>query len=102
MARARGIALSVAREGAGDVLIEAPPGWVDRLCGVLVDNACRYAGPAAGSVSWWPLTGTRSAWRSKTVGRVSPLTRGRYSSTVSSGATTGAKVPGSGWPSPTP
>ncbi len=44
VARARDIALSVGCDGAGDVLIEAPPGWVDRLCGVLVDNACRYAG----------------------------------------------------------
>jgi signal transduction histidine kinase len=44
VAQARGIALSVACEPAGDVLVEAPPGWVDRLCGVLVDNACRYAG----------------------------------------------------------
>jgi signal transduction histidine kinase len=45
VARARGIALSVSRQGSGDMLVEAPPGWVDRLCGVLVDNACRYAGP---------------------------------------------------------
>jgi signal transduction histidine kinase len=27
-------------------LISAPPEWVDRLAGVLVDNACRYAGPS--------------------------------------------------------
>jgi signal transduction histidine kinase len=27
------------------VLISAPPEWIDRLAGVLVDNACRYAGP---------------------------------------------------------
>ena len=26
-------------------LISAPPEWVDRLAGVLMDNACRYAGP---------------------------------------------------------
>ena len=25
--------------------ISAPPEWIDRLTGVLVDNACRYAGP---------------------------------------------------------
>ncbi|HEY3649515.1 MAG TPA: HAMP domain-containing sensor histidine kinase [Streptosporangiaceae bacterium] len=29
----------------GAVLISAPPDWIDRLAGVLVDNACRYAGP---------------------------------------------------------
>ena len=45
VASARGISLSVSRQGNDDMLIEAPPGWVDRLCGVLVDNACRYAGP---------------------------------------------------------
>ena len=26
-------------------LINAPPDWIDRLVGVLLDNACRYAGP---------------------------------------------------------
>ena len=44
VARARGITLSVDTEGPGEMLIEAPPGPVDRLCGVLMDNACRYAG----------------------------------------------------------
>ena len=29
----------------GAVLISAPPEWIDRLAGVLIDNACRYAGP---------------------------------------------------------
>jgi signal transduction histidine kinase len=29
----------------GPALISAPPEWIDRLAGVLVDNACRYAGP---------------------------------------------------------
>ncbi|HEX4832294.1 MAG TPA: HAMP domain-containing sensor histidine kinase [Trebonia sp.] len=27
------------------VLISAPPEWIDRLTGVLLDNACRHAGP---------------------------------------------------------
>ena len=31
--------------GAGPALISAPPEWIDRLAGVLMDNACRYAGP---------------------------------------------------------
>jgi signal transduction histidine kinase len=30
--------------GAGPALISAPPDWIDRLAGVLMDNACRYAG----------------------------------------------------------
>ncbi len=34
-----------AETGAGPALISAPPDWIDRLAGVLMDNACRYAGP---------------------------------------------------------
>ncbi len=30
--------------GPEPALISAPPEWIDRLAGVLVDNACRYAG----------------------------------------------------------
>ncbi len=44
------IQLSVLPMAAGPVLVEAPPGWVDRLCSVLIDNACRYAGDG-GTVS---------------------------------------------------
>jgi two-component system sensor histidine kinase TctE len=39
-----GIALSLAHQGDDDTSINAPPEWIDRLIGVLVDNACRYAG----------------------------------------------------------
>jgi len=42
--RAVGPAVS-AETGDGPVLISAPPEWIDRLAGVLMDNACRYAGP---------------------------------------------------------
>jgi two-component system, OmpR family, sensor histidine kinase CiaH len=45
VARSRDIALSVQRQGDADPLITAPPDWIDRLAGVLLDNACRYAGP---------------------------------------------------------
>ncbi len=34
-----------AATGEGPALISAPPEWIDRLAGVLLDNACRYAGP---------------------------------------------------------
>ena len=40
--RAVGPAVS-AETPDGAVLISAPPEWIDRLAGVLVDNACRYA-----------------------------------------------------------
>ncbi|HEY3734615.1 MAG TPA: HAMP domain-containing sensor histidine kinase [Streptosporangiaceae bacterium] len=43
IARSRGIDLSVRSEGEPQAWITAPPEWVDRLTGVLVDNACRYA-----------------------------------------------------------
>lgn len=45
VARSRKIALSVTSGGVAHAWINAPPEWVDRLTGVLVDNACRYAGP---------------------------------------------------------
>ena len=44
VARGRGITLSVSSEGEGQMWINAPPEWIDRLTAVLVDNACRYAG----------------------------------------------------------
>ncbi|MGH3200440.1 MAG: sensor histidine kinase [Streptosporangiaceae bacterium] len=42
--RAVGPAVTAAVDG-GPALISAPPEWIDRLAGVLMDNACRYAGP---------------------------------------------------------
>lgn len=45
VAGAQGTSLWVKTEGDRLALVNAPPAWVDRLCGVLVDNACRYAGP---------------------------------------------------------
>jgi signal transduction histidine kinase len=44
VAQSRGIALSVERQGDAEPLLTAPPEWIDRLAGALVDNACRYAG----------------------------------------------------------
>jgi signal transduction histidine kinase len=46
IARSRGIDLSVRSEGEPEAWITAPPEWADRLTGVLVDNACRYAAAA--------------------------------------------------------
>jgi len=51
VARSRGIELSVRSVGEPQAWITAPPDWIDRLTGVLVDNACRYAAVPAGSPS---------------------------------------------------
>ena len=43
--RFRAVGPSVTAEAAGPAPISAPPEWVDQLAGVLMDNACRHAGP---------------------------------------------------------
>jgi signal transduction histidine kinase len=45
VAAAQDLDISVSPAGGAPVLISAPPEWIDRLAGVLMDNACRYAGP---------------------------------------------------------
>jgi signal transduction histidine kinase len=49
VAQARGLTLSVVVDPAS-TMISAPPEWLDRLLGVLLDNACRYT-PAPGTVA---------------------------------------------------
>ena len=48
VAQARGLTLNVAVEPVSTV-ISAPPEWLDRLLGVLLDNACRYT-PEGGRI----------------------------------------------------
>ena len=48
VARTRDVVITVVRHGGAPAWISAPPEWVDRLTGVLVDNACRYAGRGGG------------------------------------------------------
>ena len=65
VAGSRGIDLSVHSEGDPQAWITAPPEWVDRLTGVLVDNACRYAAvpasPPASTAGGPPSTVTESS-----------------------------------------
>jgi signal transduction histidine kinase len=50
MADARRLTLSAERRGEDPPLVRAPAEWIDRLVGVLVDNACRYT-PEGGRVA---------------------------------------------------
>ncbi len=51
VAEARGQTLTVDRDsGVEDAIVTASPEWLDRLIGVLLDNACKYS-PEGGSVS---------------------------------------------------
>jgi two-component system sensor histidine kinase CiaH len=45
LAASKGFEVVVAVSGSEPALISAPPEWIDRLTGVLADNACRFAGP---------------------------------------------------------
>lgn len=49
VAEARHLTLSVRAE-PGSLVVSAPPAWLDRLVGVLLDNACKYA-PENGEVT---------------------------------------------------
>ena len=52
----RGIRLTGSVTAPQSPLVAAPPEWIDRLAGVLVDNACRYS-PEGGSVEVSVVTG---------------------------------------------
>jgi signal transduction histidine kinase len=45
VARSQSTHIRLAGDGEDSVWIRAPHEWIDRLAGVLVDNACRHAGP---------------------------------------------------------
>jgi len=44
LAATHGVALSVQRVGLGPFVVQAQPDLIDRLAGVLIDNACKFAG----------------------------------------------------------
>jgi signal transduction histidine kinase len=44
IANARSVDLGVTVEGKAPFWVRADAGWIDRLLGVLLDNACKYAG----------------------------------------------------------
>jgi signal transduction histidine kinase len=45
VAHSQSLSVLLAVDGPSPAWISAPPEWIDRLAGVLMDNACRYAGP---------------------------------------------------------
>jgi signal transduction histidine kinase len=49
VAQRHNLTLQVETVGEGDPVVAAPPEWMIRLAGVLVDNACRYT-PDAGTI----------------------------------------------------
>ena len=44
VAQRRGVHLEVTPPSSDHLLVHAAPEWIDRLIGVLIDNACKYAG----------------------------------------------------------
>jgi len=46
VAATHGVRLSVQRVGDGPFTVQAPPDLIDRLAGVLIDNACKFGGDA--------------------------------------------------------
>ena len=61
LAESRGLNLAVGSGGPPvPALVKAPPEWIDRLLGVLVDNACRYSPPGGTVTIAVGVTGARS------------------------------------------
>jgi len=59
VASARGVTLGFHRDGSEPALLVTDPAWIDRLIGVLVDNACRYADRGGVVTVGVRTTGTR-------------------------------------------
>jgi signal transduction histidine kinase len=55
----RGVRLLMRHDIAVPALVKAPPEWIDRLLGVLIDNACRYSPPGGTVTVQTAVTGPR-------------------------------------------
>lgn len=61
LADVQGRSVNVGTEpAAGQALVKAPEDWIDRLLGVLVDNACRYSPPGGAVTITTGVAGGRS------------------------------------------
>jgi signal transduction histidine kinase len=63
VAAARQVSLSWEGDSGSRALVAADPEWIDRLVGVLVDNACKYAGQGGRVVVAVSATGSRIVLR---------------------------------------
>jgi two-component system, OmpR family, sensor histidine kinase CiaH len=63
VASQKGISLTVGHASEAAPLVMAPPEWLERLAGVLVDNACRYT-PDGGRIRLSTTTNGGRAWLS--------------------------------------
>lgn len=59
VAAARGVNLSFDDSQHGPLRVRAEPDWIDRLIGVLIDNACKYAGDGGRAMVRIATTGNR-------------------------------------------
>ena len=100
----RDVALSCDRGGARPVHRARPSRTsIDRLAGVLIDNACKFAGEGGRVEVERPVDGRAGrSCGSTTRDPGSPRTSVRPCSTASTGPTTRRRAPGWAWPSPTP
>lgn len=59
VADTRGVRLVMQHDVVVPALVKAPPEWIDRLLGVLIDNACRYSPPGGTVTVRTAVTGPR-------------------------------------------
>ena len=98
--RARGVLL-VDSDGADPYWIEANPAWIDRLLGVLVDNACKYAGTGGYVRVTVRGNNNRVFLQVDDTGPGIPFGQRSIVLTGSTAGQTRPVVSASGWPSPT-
>jgi len=102
VAETRGQKLEVAAAPVdSDAIVTAPPDWLDRLVGILLDNACRYS-PDGGSVQVHVAAeGRRVRLTVDDSGRASRKKSAAGSSTGSIAPRIIPAVPAWAWQSPT-
>ena len=106
VAHSQSLAIAVTPAPAQSAWISAPPEWIDRLTGVLVDNACRYAGPGGSVRLGVAVRGSRVSLTVEDSGPGIPAGErdrlfDRFHRVTGHAATERGGGAGWGWPSPT-